>query len=210
MKYNKSRPQSVNVLLLSVIFSVVAHLIFAYSHFDMSSDLVHSTNIEQSSDMQQSITSKNIRLPIEFIPFAASSVKLSFTSTDTIRQIIEEANASAEEARQLPKLQGYYSFNDRQAILKRYLGEIRQHIEAGKYTAALQGSTLVGNVTLHFDILVDGSFNNVAIVRTSGVNALDRAALSAVVSASGQVKRPKVIGAKGISMSATIKYQFGL
>lgn len=199
------------MLLLAAILSIVVHLMLAYSHIDMNSSVVLSTNVGQnSSNDPQAINTENMRLPIEFIPFDANSVELSFTSTDTIRKIVEEANAEGGKDRQLLKLQGYYSFNNRQVILKRYLAEVRQYIEAGKYTAALQRNVLVGNVTLHFDILVDGSFNKVAIVKVSGIEALDHAALSATIAASGKVKRPKAIGSNAISMYATIKYQYGL
>ncbi len=123
--------------------------------------------------------------------------------------------SEVDETKPLPKnplkRSGTYSLNRTRTALHRYLLSVREEIEKNKYVSTPSSySRLVGNVKIGFSISGDGLFSNVRILESSGDEALDRSALSAIIIASGKPKRPKNTGYKTIQTSAVIKYQYGL
>jgi TonB family protein len=56
----------------------------------------------------------------------------------------------------------------------------------------------------------NGNFTGITILRSSGDKLLDKTALNAVAASSNAVKRPAVTGRGNLSVSTTVKYQYGL
>lgn len=194
-------PSLDNALLLAVIASVVLHLAALYSRIDWS-----TTTFLASEDIKPA----HIEIPVEFIPMQAQAVTETIISGETVHSIVEEATKESTNIASTRQQAGHYSFIRRQALLKNYLGEVREEIEAHKYVTVMRRQALVGNTTVRFDILADGSFRRVEVLRSSGNGVLDGAAVTAVEKSSAKVKRPSTTGSRKITTSVVIKYQFGL
>jgi TonB family protein len=211
---NQSSSASFNVLVLSFIISILAHYIFSYIKIEHKSPKTVTSSFQnlplEIDKVNDYIDLNNVQLPIEYVPFSASHLELSAMSTDIASAIIKAATGASDDNKIYKSVQGYYSLNLKEASLKRFLYEVRKQIEIHKYADTTQGENLVGNVTVQFEILLDGSFINTKLYNSSGTESLDNAAVSAVVAASGKVKRPKILGSTTLPMTATIKYQFGL
>lgn len=191
-----------NVFLLAVIASVVLHFAALYSRIDWSTTTTHL--VPEEGEPAQ------IEIPIEFMPIRAQATTKAMVPSETVRSIVEEAEQDHGDIESTHQPQGHYSFIRRQVLLKRYLSEVREEIEAHKYATVTRHRSLVGNTTVCFDILADGSFHRIEILHSSGNPALDRAAVTAVEMSSNKVKRPNTTGSRKITTSAVIKYQFGL
>lgn len=69
---------------------------------------------------------------------------------------------------------------------------------------------LIGVATCAFLIRANGTFSQPTLYDSSGHAALDAAALQAVRTASGTVRRPTLTGTDPIPMRIQVKYQYGL
>ena len=87
-----------------------------------------------------------------------------------------------------------------------YLSAVRREIEKHKrYPARAQMMRKQGVVTVSFSIAADGSISGASVVKSSGVEDLDGAALKAVASARSIGPRPA-----GVSSSITVPISFNL
>jgi TonB family protein len=99
----------------------------------------------------------------------------------------------------------------RRSLLAQYLHKVRQRIERHKFPPrADNGSDLIGKAKYALTITGEGCFTNVHLVHSSGVARLDKTALLAIRTASGQVKRPPATGSRPLFLQVTVKYQHGL
>lgn len=192
-----------NVLLLAMIASVVLHMAALYSRIDWSSET--TARLTPEHDAQS-----GFEIPIEFIPMRVQRGTESVVASATVQSIIEEANQNDAKIGSTPQAAGHYSFVRRQALLKNYLSEVREEIEKHKYASVWRREALVGNITVRFDILSDGSFRQIAVFGSSGNAVLDQAAVTAVELSNRKVKRPNTTGSRRIATSVVIKYQYGL
>ncbi len=99
----------------------------------------------------------------------------------------------------------------RRSLLAQYVHKVRQRIERHKFPpTAGNGSDLIGKAKYAFTITGEGCFTNVHLVHSSGVARLDKTALLAIRTASGEVKRPPATGSRPLFLQVTVKYQHGL
>ena len=141
--------------------------------------------------------------PMDRQPFRAvlemeSQSVLVQESVQTDTGLQQAAPHNREEAERLDK--------KRRAYL-RYLDDVDDAIHARRFSGA---KDLIGFAVCSFTIAPDGSFSDVALIRSSGDRRLDASALNAVRSASGIVKRPPIIGPDPIHVSLQVKYQYAL
>ncbi len=97
----------------------------------------------------------------------------------------------------------------RREVLNHYLDQISQTVHTKRRIAGV-GQTFVGNALVSFTIATDGSFQDIYLRRTSGIDALDKDALGAVRAASATLPRPNILGKTDIPITLAVKYQFGL
>ena len=192
-----------NVFLLALIASASLHLTALYSRVDWFATTPAPVNVVDD-------VMSRVEIPIEFIPLRAQAVTQAPVPVETVRSIVEEAKQQSVGVGLVSQPAGHYSFLHRQALLKRYLGAVREEIETHKYEMVSNRGELVGNVAVNFKILSDGSFRAVNVLSTSGTAELDRAAIAAVELSSGKVKRQQATGSRTIATTAVIKYQYGL
>jgi len=98
----------------------------------------------------------------------------------------------------------------RRLAQRQYFKQIRQAIERRKFQQGGDLSGLIGNVLYSFRIQPDDTFSHIRVRRSSGDSLLDNAARKAIVSASGKVKRPKVIRGQTYTFSVAVKYQLNM
>lgn len=192
-----------NVFLLALIASVSLHLTAIYSRVDWFAMTPAPTSMAGNA-------APAMEIPIEFIPQRAQAVTQTTVPGEVVRSIVEEAKQKGTDVGPASQPVGHYSFLRRQTLLKRYLAAVREEIETHKYAAISNHRTLVGNVTISFKILSDGSFRSANVLSTSGSAVLDRAGLVAVQTSSGKVNRSQATGSRSITTTVVIKYQYGL
>ncbi len=71
-------------------------------------------------------------------------------------------------------------------------------------------TSLIGLVLFSFDIDAAGRFENIVLRRSSGHDRLDQTARNAVIAASGEVKRPPILGDETLTVFQEIRFQYGL
>lgn len=71
-------------------------------------------------------------------------------------------------------------------------------------------ASLIGIAGFSFVIDVNGRFSSVTLRKSSGDPKLDAAAERAIRAASGEVKRPKVLGDQPMTVFEEVRYQYGL
>ena len=111
----------------------------------------------------------------------------------------DEAQSAERAARRL-----------RRQALAQYLRKVHEAVERRKFLHGEQFSHLIGNALYSFRILPDDTFADVHLRRSSGDPVLDRAARSAILAASGRVKRPEIIRGQTLSLSLVVKYQLNM
>ena len=100
--------------------------------------------------------------------------------------------------------------NRRRMARKQYFQRVRAAVERNKFRYNADLSGLLGNALCSFRILPDDTFADIRLRRSSGDPLLDAAALNAVRTASGRVKRPKIIGRQTFLLSIPVKYQLNM
>lgn len=106
---------------------------------------------------------------------------------------------------------GYTTSQDRNELVQQYLFYLREEIEKNKYQPPeSRYYRLIGNTRVAFEILPDGSFAHIRILRSSGDDLLDQTALNAIHSTDGTYKRPTWSGRQKLDVSFVLKYQYGL
>jgi TonB family protein len=98
----------------------------------------------------------------------------------------------------------------RRLARKRYFQRVRDTVERYKFQYDADLSGLLGNALYSFRILPDDTFADIRLRRSSGDPLMDAAALNAIRSASGKVKRPKIVGRQTFLMSIAVKYQLSM
>ncbi|WP_319775313.1 TonB family protein [Breoghania sp.] len=96
----------------------------------------------------------------------------------------------------------------RRKVLAAYLEAVSDAIHARRMTAV--GSSGIGNAGFALTIDGSGNFADVQLLQSSGNPALDRDAQRAVLSASGAVPRPPLLGSGSLRIRLRVKYQYGL
>ena len=92
-----------------------------------------------------------------------------------------------------------------------YLRQIRRLINANKFQPIGNDfSRMVGKAAYALNVLADGRFAHIRLLRSSGDPALDHAADLAIHITSGRVKRPPITGNQPFPLRVTVKYQYGL
>ncbi len=92
-----------------------------------------------------------------------------------------------------------------------YLGYLDRVSEAVHRHRLDSGDTsLIGLVLFSFDINAAGRFENIVLRRSSGNDRLDQTARNAVIAASGEVKRPPILGDETLTVFQEIRFQYGL
>lgn len=71
-------------------------------------------------------------------------------------------------------------------------------------------TTLIGLALFSFDITASGRFERITLRRSSGDPRLDMAARHAILAASGEIKRPKILGDKTLTIFQEIRFQYSL
>lgn len=89
-----------------------------------------------------------------------------------------------------------------------YLDEVDSAIHARRLITGRKD--LIGVALCAFTILPDGTFTKARIIKSSGDQNLDSAALNAVKAASGIIKRPEIIGPEIMEISMWVKFQYDL
>lgn len=89
-----------------------------------------------------------------------------------------------------------------------YLDAVDEAVHARRLEGGAED--LIGVAVCGFDILADGRFSEPSLLKGSGDARLDAAALRAVRSAGGTVRRPAILGTDVIRVSLEVKYQYGL
>lgn len=95
----------------------------------------------------------------------------------------------------------------RQAFL-RYLDDIDEAVHARRLDSGETG--LIGVVSYAFTVLPDGTFTEPVLRASSGSPRLDASARRAILSSSGKIRRPAIIGTEPIPVILHVKYQYGL
>lgn len=99
----------------------------------------------------------------------------------------------------------------RRLAVKHFLTQVHEAIERRKFLPGNGDlSGLIGNALFTFRILPNDSFTDVRLLRSSGDLRLDRAALRAIMAASGLTKRPKIIQGQTFTMRTAVKYQYNM
>jgi protein TonB len=98
----------------------------------------------------------------------------------------------------------------RRQALAQYLRKVHEAVERRKFLHGEHLAHLIGNVLYSFRILPDDTFVDIRLKRSSGDPVLDRAARSAILAASGRVKRPEIIQGQTLSLSIAVKYQLNM
>lgn len=145
--------------------------------------------------------SAGVEIPVTFIPDAKRTIPEKAIKQQKQITVPEEKSSAG----------GYYKSYDRNRIVNSYLELIKKEIDKRKFTpseSAYYG--LIGNVTIGFVITGNGNFTGITVLRSSGDKLLDKTALNAVAASSNAVKRPAATGSGNLSVSATVKYQYGL
>ena len=93
-------------------------------------------------------------------------------------------------------------------LTRRYFAQIRSAIDSRKsYPFAARRLGATGDVRVSFSISPDGTFQGVTVRGSSGHGTLDQAALAAVRSVSGAVRRPVELGKVALRMSVVVHYE---
>lgn len=95
----------------------------------------------------------------------------------------------------------------RTAFLK-YLDEVSEAVHRHRLDSG--DTSLIGLAELVFEIDARGCFRSIRLKKSSGSSALDAAALNAVRAASGEVKRPPVLGTGTLTVFEEVRFQYGL
>lgn len=132
------------------------------------------------------------------------------TFSETTKRINKSNNPSVDPAENFDgnnntTMQGGALNNDHSQIKvgkqkegERYYSLLRQEIERNKvYPRQARKQRHRGRVLLQFNINTDGSLYNAKIIRSSGFNTLDKAALTAIV-------KSRSIGPKPVHISSTM------
>jgi TonB family C-terminal domain len=98
----------------------------------------------------------------------------------------------------------------RRLAREQYFQRVRAAVERNKFRYNADLSGLLGNALYSFRILPDDTFTDIQLRRSSGDPLLDKAALNAIETASGRVKRPRIIGPHPFHLSIAIKYQLSM
>lgn len=96
----------------------------------------------------------------------------------------------------------------RREAMNAYLEAVDDAVHAHRLDAGERD--LIGLCSYAFEIGADGRFRNIELRSGSGRADLDRAARRAVEAASGQVKRPAILGDSPILVVIEVRYQYGL
>lgn len=139
----------------------------------------------------------------------APALKVSLQVEENAPQAgaMREAGTGLEASAQNAPTPEQEMLNRKRKAYLRYLDEVDAAIHARRQQ---KGSDLIGVALCAFTIAPDGGFKGEKIVTSSGNPALDKAALQAIRSASGVVRRPAIIGADPINVSLQVKYQYDL
>jgi len=98
----------------------------------------------------------------------------------------------------------------RRLAREQFFQRVRTAVERNKFRYNADLSGLLGNALYSFRILPDDTFADIHLRRSSGDPLLDKAALNAIETASGRVKRPRIIGTSPFHLSIAIKYQLSM
>lgn len=71
-------------------------------------------------------------------------------------------------------------------------------------------ASLIGIARFSFVIDAEGRFSSICLLETSGDEQLDAAARRAIERASGEVKRPQILGDEPMIVFEDVRYQYGL
>ncbi len=89
-----------------------------------------------------------------------------------------------------------------------YLDRVSEALHRHRLDSA--DTSLIGLVLFSFDIDAEGRFENIVLRRPSGNDRLDQTARRAVMAASGEVKRPPILGDETLTVFQEIRFQYGL
>ena len=107
--------------------------------------------------------------------------------------------------------EGGFTRSSTSELVDKYLLYLREAVEKNKYQPPQSRYyRLIGNTTVAFDILADGTFQHIRTLRSSGDELLDRTALKAIAFTNGTYKRPTWSGRQVLHVSFILKYQYGL
>lgn len=94
-------------------------------------------------------------------------------------------------------------------IYQQYLEEISDCLHAHRFILP-RSRDLIGIAAITIKINHDGTFDYVRLFKSSGTQALDKAALEAAKVCSGKVKRPKSLGVNPLIVYQEVRYQYKL
>jgi len=116
-----------------------------------------------------------------------------------------EGNTANAGAAQRPEAASTLSAGQRQSLLQQWGAQVRNKIERGKrYPGAARGAS--GTVRVRITLGRDGSLRAVALVGSSGVAALDEAALRAVRSARRFTPAPSGLNEANYSFTLPMRF----
>lgn len=96
----------------------------------------------------------------------------------------------------------------RRTAFLHYLDEVSDAVHRHRLDSG--DTSLIGLAELVFEIDAKGRFHNIRLKKSSGSSALDSAALNAARAASGEVKRPAVLGTGTLTVFEEVRFQYGL
>ena len=140
------------------------------------------------------------------IPGADNFVPIDLSKLDTISMSehgafsMEGLTAEAQEANQIAraKRKAYHTYLDQVA------DAIHRHrLDTGH-------TNLIGLTLYSFDINASSRFENIVLRRSSGNIQLDQTARQAIMAASGEIKRPKILGNKTLTIFQEVRFQYDL
>ncbi len=142
-------------------------------------------------------TGEEIILPADFTIAAAAPMENTLALEQM--EVPDESRSAESSARRRRRL-----------ARERYFQRVQETVERYKFHYDADLSGLLGNALYSFRILPDDTFTDIRLRRSSGDPLMDAAALNAIRTASGKVKRPEIVGRQTFLLSIAVKYQLNM
>lgn len=152
-----------------------------------------------------------------FLLVSIPAADFSFSSSELVEMDLESIEAAVVRPGGVVSVEGGAGPGDsdeakaaearRTAFLK-YLDEVSDAVHRHRLDAG--NTDLIGLAEIVFEIDAKGRFKNIRLKKTSGSSELDLAALNAAKAASGEVKRPPILGTGTLTVFEEVRFQYGL
>ncbi|MFW5488048.1 MAG: TonB family protein [Desulfovibrio sp.] len=100
--------------------------------------------------------------------------------------------------------------DERRQALKSYVEKVTREVHTRRKITHWHLQNRAGNTLFSLQVDEQGGFHAIHMTRSSGVDALDNAALAAIRATSGVVPRPSCLGRDTLAIALDVKFQYGL